>query len=406
MPLWHGVVLVAGGAVGAGMFALPLVAAGAWYLWSLLGLLVVWWITFVAAKLLIQVNSKFEIGSSFDTLVRRVLGPRWALINNLSIAFIMFILMYAYITAGSRILQGTVSSILKPDLFADIFVNAELSRASFSLAFALVVAALIYLGTSMVSRVSTALMLVMAVSFCSVNYSLLATADLASVMVIQNTADVRYLAAALPVFVTAFACAGLVPSLISHYPQQPGNVVRSVFYGSLVALFVYVFWLAATLGNIPRTGFIQVANDGGGLAALLQNLISSSQRLNSTNLNFGLSWFSHFAVITSFLSIALGLVHFLNDRFGFGNTSIGKLKSVLAAFLLPTLFSLFSPYGFVRAIGFAGLFVAFSFFIIPALMHVKIVDAGRISRQIVIIFGCAIIALKLASIASVLPVYP
>lgn len=28
-PLWHGVLLVAGGAIGAGMFALPMVSAGA-----------------------------------------------------------------------------------------------------------------------------------------------------------------------------------------------------------------------------------------------------------------------------------------------------------------------------------------------------------------------------------------
>jgi len=31
-PIWHGVMLVAGGAIGAGMFALPLVASGTWFI--------------------------------------------------------------------------------------------------------------------------------------------------------------------------------------------------------------------------------------------------------------------------------------------------------------------------------------------------------------------------------------
>ena len=195
-----------------------------------------------------------------------------------------------------------------------------------------------------------------------------------------------------------------MPSLISHFAlaaetQRKQRVLSSVLIGSAITLLVYIIWLSVTLGNIQRSDFVQVATDGGGLAALIANL----QSVDDMRLSRGLTWFSHFAVITSFLSIALGLVHFLNDRFGFGESTIGKLKAVCVAFFPPTLFSLFLPYGFVHAIGFAGLFVAFSFFIIPALMHAKQFDNRPFSKIAVIAFGCLIVALKLASIAGWLP---
>lgn len=388
-PLIHGVVLVAGGAIGAGMFALPLVSAGAWYFWSLFGMFVVWWLTYLAAKLLIEVNLSFKQGSSFATLVDRTLGQRWAWANNISIAFIMFILMYAYITAGSRILQSDSVALAGPIL---------------SLFFALVVAVLIYLGTSLVSRVSSVLLVGMVVSFLSAIIGLTPSINLTSLVLPQQVSYFSYLAYALPVFVTAFACAGLVPSLISHFSAAPEakrkqQVLRSVLIGSAISLLVYIVWISVTLGNIQRNDFVQVANDGGGLAALIANL----QGADAAQLNKGLTWFSHFAVVTSFLSIALGLVHFLNDRFKFGESAIGKLKAVCAAFLPPTLFSLLLPYGFVHAIGFAGLFVAFSFFIIPALMHKQQFASKPVSMLAVIAFGGLIVVLKLGSIAGLLP---
>ena len=67
-PVWHGVALVAGGAIGAGMFALPMVSAGMWFSWSAVGLFITWALTYIAALLLAEVNLKFAQGASFHTL--------------------------------------------------------------------------------------------------------------------------------------------------------------------------------------------------------------------------------------------------------------------------------------------------------------------------------------------------
>ena len=397
-PIWHGVILVAGGAVGAGMFALPLVSAGAWFSWAALSLTVVALFTYLAAKLLVEVNIKYEIGSSFNTLVRNTLGDTWAGINNISIAFIMFILMYAYITAGAGILGTSLTPILTE--------GTVLPRPLLSFVFASAVALFVWLDTSMVSRISTLLMVGMVVTFTTANFGLLESINLAALMSLE-TGSIKYLWSALPVFVTAFACASLVPTLSRHYNNQSEKINLCVLLGLSLALLVYFIWLVATLGNIPRVRFIDVAGNGSALNALIATLQSGS---DSSFIRSSLTWFSHFAVITSFLSVSLGLAHFLVDRFKLTSSTMGRAKSVGLAFILPLIASAFAPYGFVSAIAYAGVFVAFSFFIVPALMYRKMAlsDPTFSSRLWgpVLSFGVIIIALKLSSILNWLPNYP
>ncbi len=397
-PIWHGVILVAGGAVGAGMFALPLVSAGAWFWWSVLGLVVVCLFTYLAAKLLIDVNAKYPIGSSFDTLVSEVLGRNWARVNNVSIAFIMFVLMYAYITAGAGILSNSLVTLGGDAL--------HLLRPLLSVLFAGTIALFIWFGTSMVSRVSTLLLMAMCLTFLTANAGLIDSLE-STALLIYRKDFVLYIWSALPVFVTAFACAGLVPSLSSYYANRVSRIETSVLFGLILALFVYVIWLASTLGSINRESFVEVAENGGGLSALLLMLKSGT---DSSVISASLSWFSHFAVITSFLSIGLGLAHFLVDRFRLKGDAIGRAQSVALAFVPPLIASVFAPYGFVSAIAYAGLFVAFSFFIVPALMQRKLnrTSSTRSARGwlSVFAFGVLIIVLKILSVLSLLPSYP
>lgn len=394
-PLFHGVILVAGGAIGAGMFALPLVAAGAWYAWSLCAMIVVWWFTYLAAGMLAEVNFQFAENSSFDSIVKALLGPYWAAVNNVSIAFIMYILMYAYITSGGGILDGSIKSVI------------EFPRYILSLIFALIAAAIVCLNTSFVSRISAVLMVGMGLSFVTANSGLFVSVNIQSLVIESHFDRLPYVAFAVPVYITAFACAGLVPSLVSHYYQKPKMVLQSLLYGTLLTLLIYTLWLSLTLGNIERVNFNQVAQNGGGLDALVGALKSG---LTSTKIQAALSWFSHLAIITSFLSIAVGLVHFLQDRFKLGSSINGRLKAVMMAFFPPTILSMVWAYGFVSAIGYAGLLVAISFFIVPALLYAKQNTPCSFSHKArwvsVLIFGVLVVLLKFAALASMLPRFP
>ena len=374
-PIRHGASLVAGGAIGAGMFALPLAAAGAWTVWTFIGLLTVCGLTFLAASILLDVHKRFELGTSFHTLVLKSFGPVLAWINNLSIVFIMLILMYAYITAGGRILKS------------DLLTSFDFLPSLF---FAAVVAIVVWLGATLVSRVSMLLIALMAASFILVMLSLTPQMNASSLLATGGDVGLQALWMAIPVFVAAFACGGIVPSLVDYYQGDISRARTSVVSGVLLSLIVYVVWVFGCFAVVGQAELSRLAGQGGGLSELLLSLKSGG---GPSYIVWLLNWFSHFAVITSFLSIALGLVHFLIDRLGLEHTVRSRFIATVIAFLPPTFASLIAPYGFVTAIAFAGFFVAISFFIIPALLYIKHYQ-WNIKAVVVMSAGLAVILLK------------
>ncbi|MFT6712720.1 MAG: amino acid permease [Arenicella sp.] len=126
--------------------------------------------------------------------------------------------------------------------------------------------------------------------------------------------------------------------------------------------------------------------------------------------------FSNFAIITSFLSIALGLFDFLADRFKLGEGSFDRLKSAALTFTPPALLSFFFPDGFILAIGYAGFFVLFSFFIVPAAMAFKHrssqdahfeykVAGGNLTLYTVLLFTVIVGLIKILGTFKLLPVF-
>jgi tryptophan-specific transport protein len=404
-PLWNGILLVAGGALGAGMFALPMVSAGAWMWWSTSGLFLVWAMTFVSAKLLVRcnlaliadTNNNVDHRSSFDSLVRHTLGLKWSRLNNLSIVFIMMILMYAYTSAGASIADYSLKSV---GLGID-----DSYRRWLSIGFATLIAITVAFGTSLVSRVLLVFLVMMAIAFIVSAFGIMPSVELNHLTISINAP--QYVLAAIPVYVTAFACAGLIPSLVRHYHSQPENVNKSLFWGSLLVLLVYVLWLILTFGSIDRDGFETVFAGGSNLGELVAALVNNGV---DNSLEVRLNLFSHCAIITSFLSVGLGLFHFVQDKLSLGDALSQRLFAAACCFGPPAIASFVLPYGFIHAIGFAGMFVAFSFFVLPGMMALAlkqkevIVISNRIPL-LVILFGIIILGLKSALLFSWLPTY-
>ncbi len=67
---------------------------------------------------------------------------------------------------------------------------------------------------------------------------------------------------AIPVCLASFGFHGNIPSLIICYGKQKDKLVKSLVLGSLLALFVYLFWLYCTMGNIPRESFKGIIASG------------------------------------------------------------------------------------------------------------------------------------------------
>lgn len=350
-----GAMIIAGTAVGAGMFSIPIVTSGVWFSGSVALLIYTWFCMLISGLMILEATMNYPAGASFHTVVKDLLGKGWNTLNGLSITFVLYILTYAYISAGGSIIAHTLEGVFG--------ANQTLS----GLVFAIVVAFIVWLSTRAVDRLSTILIGGMVITF------VLSVGDMfthvqPAVLFNQGDSDANYLPyalAALPYLLTSFGYHGNVPGLVKYYQKDSSAVVRSLVYGTLLALAIYILWQYVIQGNIARDSFKQVIAEGGNIGSLLKQMgdVSSSYAVGQL-----LNAFSYMALASSFLGVSLGLFDFLADFFKFKDNQAGRTKSALVTFVPPTLAALLFPNGFLYAIGFAGLAATIWAVIVPAMM--------------------------------------
>lgn len=356
--LLGGAMIIAGTAIGAGMLANPTSTAGVWFVGSVGVLLYTWFCMTTSGLMLLEANLHYPTGASFDTIVTNLLGKRWNIINGLSVAFVLYILTYAYITSGGSITENAINSL----------GIIQISRSMGSLVFCLVLAIFVWFSTKAVDRLSTILIGGMIISFFLSTTGLLTSVNGATLLDNQDAnapAHLPYLLTALPVCLVSFGFHGNVPSLVKYYNRNGQKVMQSIFIGTFLALFIYILWQMAVQGNLPRKEFAPVIAKGGDVAALLDAL---SRYININYIEIALNFFAYMAIASSFLGVTLGLFDYIADLFKFSDTPWGRAKTALVTFAPPLLLSLQFPYGFVAAIGYAGLAATLWAAIVPALL--------------------------------------
>ncbi|CAI1191240.1 Tryptophan permease [Serratia liquefaciens] len=350
-----GAMIIAGTAVGAGMFSIPIVTSGVWFSGSVALLVYTWACMLISGLMILEAALHYPSGASFHTIVKDLLGKGWNAINGISIAFVLYILTYAYISAGGSIIAHTLEGIV------------GVGQSTAGLVFAVVVAFIVWLSTRAVDRLSTILIGGMVITF------VMSVGDMFTHVqpaVLFNRGDdqasyLPYALAALPYLLTSFGYHGNVPGLVKYYHKDSGAVVRSLVYGTLLALAIYILWQYVIQGNIARDAFKQVIAEGGNIGSLLKQMgnVTSSQTVGQL-----LNAFSYMALASSFLGVSLGLFDYLADFFKFSDDTVGRSKTALVTFAPPTIAALLFPNGFLYAIGFAGLAATVWAVIVPAMM--------------------------------------
>lgn len=361
--LLGGVMIIAGGTIGAGMLANPVSTAGIWFSGSILLLIYTWFCMTSSGLMLLEANLHYPTGASFDTIVKDLLGKGWNILNGLSLAFVLYILTYAYITSGGGLTESFINQTLSSEQSA-----VEIGRSFGSLIFTFILGAFVWFSTKAVDRFSTILLGGMVISFFLSVSGLIGSAksDILFDLTAQSNAEyLPYALVALPVCLVSFGFHQNVPSLVKYYDRDAGKVTKSIVFGTAIALIIYLLWQLAIQGNLPRTEFAPVIAKGGDIAALLNAL---SQYIQTDYIALILKFFAYMAIASSFLGVTLGLFDYLADLFKFDDSPLGRAKTTLITFAPPLVLSLLFPYGFVLAIGYAGLAATVWAAIVPALL--------------------------------------
>lgn len=400
-----GIMVIAGTVIGGGMFALPVDLAGAWFFWGAFILIISWFSMLHSGLLLLEANLNYPVGSSFNTITKDLIGNKWNVISGATVAFVLYILTYAYISANGAIISETIS------MHSDSQINPRI----IGVCTALFVAAVLWFSSLAASRITSlflgikilAFVIVFGSLFFQVDYSILSGVSEVNE---ESRSFFPYIFMAIPVCLASFGFHGNIPSLIICYGKKKDKLIKSVVLGSFLALVIYLFWLYCTMGNIPRESFKSIIASGGNVDALVGSFLGTNQ---SGFIEFCLLVFSNLAVASSFFGVTLGLFDFLADLFKFDNSHFGRFKTVMLTFLPPTLLYLLFPNGFIYGIGGAGLCATIWAVIIPAVLALKsrkkfpnqifTVWGGRIIPAVVILFGIVVIFCWFGNVLNILP---
>lgn len=392
-----GACIIAGVCVGAGMLGLPSAGAGAWTLWSMFAVTLTMVVMTVSGWMLLESYKGYPLRVSFDTVTRDLLGKKVNALNNLSVYFVGGILLYAYITSSGLIIQEMLG------------LESHWGSVLFTLFFSVVV----WHSTRAVDRISVLLVILMGLSFAfgisgmSMNVRL----DLLLDRIGSETHYAPYALGMLPVALTSFGYHHSVSSMRAYYGEER-RASRAILGGTAIALTFYLIWLASVFGNLPRSEFGPVIEQGGNVDALLKALGSV---IESKAVASALNAFSMAAILSSFIGVGLGVFDYLADLFQFDNSRGGRAKSWAVTFLPPLLLSLLFPFGFLVAIGYAGAVATLWTCIIPPLLAWKVrrmgnkegfrAPGGLPMIVLVIAFGVLTAAFHLLNMVDLLPVY-
>lgn len=391
-----GIAIIASVCVGAGMLGLPTAGVGAWTSWSILVIILTMIIMTMSGFMLLEAYKNYDYRVSFSTVTKDLLGNKINFINNISVYFVGGILLYAYITTSGLILNG---------LF-------EVDSKIASIVFVLIFSVIVWHSTRAVDKISVVLILFMIISFVFGMSGLATNVDLTILFDSANTNSMYapYALAMVPVALTSFGFHHSVSSMRAYYEDET-MAKKAILGGTSIALFLYLLWLVSIYGNLPRSDFTEVINQGGNVDALLNAL---STVIESKKVSSALNAFSMAAILSSFIGVGLGLFDYLADLFKFSNEKRGRAKTWAVTFLPPLIFSLLFPFGFVVAIAYAGAVATIWTCIIPALLVKKTrslenknqgfrAPGGEVMIYITILFGVLTAVFHILSMFSFLP---
>ncbi|AUI88241.1 transposase [Vibrio azureus] len=341
--------------VGAGMLGLPTAGAGAWTSWSIVVLAISMSLMTLSGCLLLEVYSKFPYKVSFSTVTRTLLGKKVNIINNIAVYFVGSILLYAYITSAGLVFGDLLS------------INSKAASVMYVLMFSFFV----WHSTRWVDRISVLLVIFMALSFVFGVFGLAKNIDFDILWDVGHSSKnnyTLYVASMLPVALASFGFHHSVSSLRDYYRCE-NKAARALLGGTIISLMVYVLWLIAIYGNLPRNEFAPVIASKGSVDVLLNQLGTAIEVSFVTKV---IHAFSMAAILSSFIGVGLGVFDFLADFFKFQDTRAGRTRSWAVTFLPPLICSILFPFGFLTAIGYAAFAAAIWACIIPVLLAVKL----------------------------------
>ncbi|MCK3657313.1 tyrosine transporter [Pasteurellaceae bacterium Pebbles2] len=374
--------IVAGTTIGAGMVSMPLTSAGMGFGYTVLLLLILWVLLSYSALLFVEVYQKAKRqDAGIATLAEQYFGMPGRVLATLSLVVFMFAILTVYVLMSS-------------DLIASVLPVLTDYGKEISIVFTVFLSIFIISGTGKVDLATRLLFVAKLIALAVLLFLMLPKATMENLMAIPL--DKALLISASPFFFTSFGFHVVIPSINRYLEGDIKRLRIAIIGGTGLPLLIYILWQMATHGVLSQNEFTQILAQDPTLGGLITAV---TQITGSELIGWSVRLFSLFALITSFLGVALALFDCLDDLLKRVNIRANRLGLGLLTFL-PTLFFALFYRDFLAVLALAGQMFTFYGLVLPVGMAWRMrkmypdmpyrVMGGNISLLIALLLGLLI----------------
>ncbi|WP_213105847.1 amino acid permease [Candidatus Protochlamydia amoebophila] len=349
--------LVAGTCIGGGMLALPVSTGISGFIPSTIVMGCCWIAMTLSALLLLEVNLWMKEGAHVITMSSTILGPVGRVISWILFLFISYASIVAYTSAGGSLVRDVAPSLL----------GMSISKEWGCLIFIVCFGGIIYFGSRIVGKVNAIFFVAMIVAYLALISTGLSEVKLE--MLGHRRWSTSFLA--IPILLTTFSFQTMLPSLTPYLKRNAIALRWAIIGGTTLTFFVYLIWQFLVLGVIPLFGpnsLLKALEVGEPVTQFVR------QHVQSYWVSSLAEYFGFFALVTSFLGIALGLFDFLSDGLKIKKQGLGKIVLGLLIVIPTFIFSAYFERIFLLALDTSG---GFGDSILNGIMPVLMVWIGR-----------------------------
>lgn len=300
--------LVAGTCIGGGMLALPVATGISGFIPSIAIMFLCWLAMTITALLLVEVSLWMEEGVHLISMTSRILGTPGRIVSWCLYLFICYASLIAYTAGGGFQIADALNN----------YLNIPLLREQGAVVFILIFGAVVYLGSKIVGKVNAILFTAMIMAYFALVG--LGIDEIKPKLLFQR--EWRGSLLAVPLLLTSFSFQTMVPSLTPYLKKNVKALRWAVIGGTTLTFIIYAIWQGLILGIVPVEGTNGLAE---ALARGEPATLFLKEHVEGPCIACIAEFFAFFAIITSFLGIALGLFDFLADGLKIKKAGVGKI---------------------------------------------------------------------------------
>jgi tyrosine-specific transport protein len=346
--------LILGTCFGGSMLALPIATANEGIGRTFVMMLSAWIIMTLGAFALLRVNLRLPEHSNLISMARITLGKTGAAVTWVMTLMLFYTLLSAYISSGEDILAAIFNQI---HLAPPMWLNAVLFTGIFGF--------IVFRGIYCVDVINRGLM----------SSKLLICLILILFLIpFTHSQNLSFTHAegsnSLMTCITAFGYASILPSIRSYLNSNAKKLYFAAILGGFIPLLFYLAWIIVVQGTIPAATMSMMKTTAHPLKVMVEQLAG---HVNNHQINALTNVFTSICVLTSFLSVSLGLSDFLADGTKIDKQRhFGNFLMVSLALIPPLIIVLLSPAIFLRALNYAGILCVALLFMLPILMTLSL----------------------------------